>query len=160
MIVVADTSPLNYLIQLQLANILQRLYGTVVLPAEVVVEMEDPKAPKAVRQWISNLPDWMEVRNPTLPIVSELDSLGAGEKAAITLALELHANLLLIDERKAKYIAQTKFGFAVSGTLGILRDAHLASWIDGRQAFDDLCSQTTFRYTGGLRSAYLASLKR
>jgi predicted nucleic acid-binding protein len=59
---------------------------------------------------------------------------GAGEGAAITLALSIHADLILIDERKGTSIDLVK-GFEVTGTLGILRLAARAGWINIAQDF-------------------------
>ena len=58
-----------------------------------------------------------------------LQPLGAGERAAITLALSMHADLILIDERKGTSVAIAK-GFTVTGTLGILRLAAQGGLID------------------------------
>ena len=48
MIVVADASPLNYLIQLQLDHLLHRLFGKVFVPVSVVDDLRDPLAPREV----------------------------------------------------------------------------------------------------------------
>jgi len=48
---------------------------------------------------------------------AELDGLDAGERAAIELAVETNAKILLIDERKARRVAESVFGFTVFGTL-------------------------------------------
>lgn len=73
-----------------------------------------------------------------------LQPLGAGERAAITLALSMHADLLLIDERKGTSVALAK-GFDVTGTLGILRLAAQHRLIDLPGALSKL-KQTNFRY--------------
>ena len=99
MIVVADTSPLNYLIRLGHPEVLRDLYGRVLVPDAVLIEMRHPEAPPEVRAWASTPPDWLETIQ-----VRQLDStlameLGDGEREAISLALEVHADVLLIDER-------------------------------------------------------------
>jgi predicted nucleic acid-binding protein len=45
MIVVADTSPLNYLIRLGRPEVLQAIFGRVLVPRAVLVEMQHPEAP-------------------------------------------------------------------------------------------------------------------
>jgi predicted nucleic acid-binding protein len=40
-VVVADTSPLNYLVLIGQIEILRRLYGTVLVPPEVLAELAD-----------------------------------------------------------------------------------------------------------------------
>ncbi len=129
MIVVADTGPLNYLILIGHAEILQVLYQRVLLPVEVRDELLHPNTPINVRTWVSRLPDWCEVielQNETLPSLSDLD---AGERSAIQLALEINAEVLLIDDREGR-LAAVQHGLAVRGTLGVLKAAHLAGHID------------------------------
>jgi predicted nucleic acid-binding protein len=65
---------------------------------------------------------------------------------------------LLIDERKAGLVAQT-LGFAVTGTLGVLRDAHIAGMIDAREAYDALTAKTNFRQTKAVRQLFIRSLR-
>ena len=50
-------------------------------------------------------------------------ALGTGEREAIVLSLELHADLLLMDDKKARRIAK-EHGIRVAGTLGMLKIAH------------------------------------
>jgi len=61
MLVVADTSPLNYLIWIDSVVTLQQLYRSVLIPREVRDELLVADAPAVVRSWASNLPDWIEV---------------------------------------------------------------------------------------------------
>jgi predicted nucleic acid-binding protein len=48
MIVVADTSPINYLILIDQIAILEALYGRILIPHAVLDEMLNPKAPSSV----------------------------------------------------------------------------------------------------------------
>ena len=68
---------------------------------------------------------------------------GAGERAAITLALALGAELILIDERKAAGVACRK-GFEVTGTLGVIGLAARRGFVDIEDAFTRL-KRTKFR---------------
>jgi predicted nucleic acid-binding protein len=61
-IVVADTTPLHYLILLQHADILRELYGRVIVPEAVVHELRAAGAPEAVKQWMARPPLWLEVK--------------------------------------------------------------------------------------------------
>ena len=67
MIVIADTSPLHYLVLLEYAEVLQHLYGRVIIPRAVVRELQAERTPPGVRQWIANPPSWLEVREITVP---------------------------------------------------------------------------------------------
>jgi len=73
-----------------------------------------------------------------------LQLLGDGERAAITLVLSLHADPILIDERKGTAVALGK-GFDVTGTLGVLGLAARRGLIDLADSFARL-KRTNFRY--------------
>lgn len=98
MIVVADAGPLHYLILLGRVELLPTLFGEVVIPAAVRQELTHSQSPAAVRTWMEGAPSWTRFVAATR-IDSSL-SLGAGEREAIALVLELHADLLLVDDKK------------------------------------------------------------
>ncbi|MDI9446946.1 MAG: hypothetical protein QM844_22575 [Planctomycetota bacterium] len=99
-VVVSDTGPLNYLVLCGAIDILPRLFETVVVPAAVLAELEHEDTPAAVRRWAGALPSWVEVRTPRCP--SAATKLDWGEREAIFLALEVKADLVLIDDRAAR----------------------------------------------------------
>jgi predicted nucleic acid-binding protein len=80
----------------------------------------------------------VNVVDPTL-------DLGKGESEAISLAIELNADEVLIDEKKARNVAIER-GLRVIGTLGILDKAASNGLIDLHQAISKL-KQTSFRAT-------------
>jgi len=160
MIVVADTSPINYLTQLGLASLLQRLYSRVILPHAVLLELRNPGSPAVVRNWALNLPEWIEVRSPDIATPEGLAGLGPGEREALTLAIQMKADVVLVDEQKARHVARTTYHLPLSGTVGVLRDAHRYGWLDGAAVFDALCLTTNFRHTARVRQAFLDSLTR
>jgi predicted nucleic acid-binding protein len=129
------------------------LFGTVFVPDAVHKELCHPAAPAAVRDWAASLAAWVEVRPVEAIDDTALQPLGAGERAAITLALSLRADLILIDERKGTTVALRK-GFDVSGTLGVLRLAAQRGLIDLGQAFQ-LLKRTNFRYRQEIMDALL-----
>lgn len=141
MIVVSDTSPLNYLVLIQHVNVLPSLFGRVVAPPAVVAELRHPGAPAAVRAWAAAPPEWLEVRSPAS--IDPSQGLGAGEAEAISLARELSADAVLIDERKALTVAR-QHGMFVTGTLGVLQIAAEKGLITLSEAILAL-RQTTFR---------------
>ena len=92
MIVVSDTTPLNYLIQIGQIDLLHRLYGQVIIPTTVATELQHLRAPAPVRAWIGSPPAWLEIRD--VDIAEESGTLlDAGEIAALVLAELLHADL-------------------------------------------------------------------
>jgi len=121
MIVVADTSPLNYLVLIGCPDLLFALYGHILIPSAVARELSAPAAPIVVRNWIGNAPDWLEMKG--VPNVDDsLTYLGQGEGEGITLAETLHADMILIDDLPGRLEAERR-RLAIRGTLGILAEA-------------------------------------
>ena len=143
-LVIADTSPIRYLIQVGQIDLLQRLFETITIPAEVASELADLSAPPAVQAWIKSPPVWLRVLDVVNTDDSAFVNLDPGERAAIVLGLTLKADLILIDERRG-YAAAVSKGLEVTGTLGILDLAAKRELIDLRDAIERL-RQTNFRY--------------
>lgn len=116
MIVVADTSPLNCLIQVGCESLLPALYKRVMIPVAVLQELGDAGAPAAVKHWLLHVPEWIEVRRNTTAPDATLSFLDPGERKTIQLAQEQQADLLLIEERRGRLEA-TRRGLATTGTL-------------------------------------------
>jgi predicted nucleic acid-binding protein len=153
MIVIADTTPLNYLVLIDQSNLLPRLYGRVLIPQAVYEEFQAEGAPASVRDWATHHPAWLEVRPALLPLGIGLDPLDPGEREAIALAVELKADLLILDDRDARLEA-TRRNLMVIGTLRVLEDAAELGLIDLPHAIERL-QQTTFRASAKLFQAML-----
>jgi uncharacterized protein len=112
MIIVSDTSPLTALLTVGEADLLPKLFNEVVIPEAVHDEL--------VRSH-SSLPAWLRVE--TVRNSAEAQRMAsvvdAGEAEAIELAKELHADRLLIDERKGRRLAIQE-GVPVIGLVGAL----------------------------------------
>jgi predicted nucleic acid-binding protein len=145
MIVVSDTTPLNYLILIGAVEVLPALFGRVYAPRSVLTELLHPKTPDIVRAWAGSPPVWLIVQNPTQPADPAL-KLGSGESAAIALAEELKADWVLMDERKGSREAQRR-GLRVAGTLTILEEAGANGLLEYEATRDRLVSETTFYAT-------------
>lgn len=119
-LIVADTGPVNYLIQIRCEDVLRGLVDTVILPAHVLNELRAPGAPSAVRTWANVLPVWVEVREPEQWIPPE-SGISEADRSAISLAREL-GGLLLMDDRGGRMVA-ARHAVNTIGTLGILEAA-------------------------------------
>src|ERR1039457_200086 len=135
MIIVADTGPVNYLILSGQVNLLRDLFGSLLIPAAVRQELLHPFAPGGVRAWAGNLPAWASVQAPK--DASRFANLGPGEREAISLALEVKADFVLMDETLGRRVA-VQNGVAVKGTLGVLEEAAGRGLIDLRTATNAL----------------------
>ena len=141
MIVVADAGPLHYLVPIAAVDVLEPLYGRVLVPQTVAAELRDSGAPSAVRSWVEKPPEWCEIR-PDPPSDPALLFLDPGECAAISLALAVNADRLLIDEWEGRAEAQRRH-LLVTGTLGILAEAHERHLLDFEPSLTRL-RQTNF----------------
>ena len=159
--VVADTSPLFYLAQLELLPILRALYSEVHIPSAVWIEAlaGGRTHPLLIPQFHSAIAaGWIVVSSdPPDLMLSALASLDAGERAAITLAKMLNAELLLVDERLGRSAAK-QLGLKTAGTLGILAAAKYASLIPAlKPLFHRLRTETNFRFSIRLENDLLAA---
>jgi predicted nucleic acid-binding protein len=129
MLVVSDNSPVRYLRLLDCTHVLPILFGRILIPRAVVEELQHPHTPAVVRTWLADPPAWLEVR----PIVRQPDAafstLEAGEREAIVLAQELRANILLVDDGKARDLAIQQ-GLRIMGTVGVLEQAAAHGLVD------------------------------
>jgi predicted nucleic acid-binding protein len=124
-VIVSDNSPLNLLIRLGVEEVLPRLFGRVLIPPEVVGEMHHQKTPPEVRVFLANPPTWLQIKAPTT--IQAIPDLDPGETAAISLAIELSA-LLMIDENEGRMAAKSR-GLEVIGAIGVLERAANAGLI-------------------------------
>src|SRR5262245_30893155 len=140
-VVISDTSPLHYLILIGHAEVLPSLYNEVLIPEAVATELQQPGAPESVRNWIAPAPFWLQV----VPVVAPdapavFTDLDPGEHDAIVLALQVKADLLIMDDREGVEEAR-RLGLAITGTLGVLDRAAERDLIDLGSAITRL-SQT------------------
>lgn len=155
-VVIADTSPLRYLVLIGQAELLLALYTEVLTPEAVAGELTQPSTPEAVRRWIAHRPSWLRVVSLTArPSSVSLPDLDPGEHDAILLALQVKADLVLMDEREGVEEAR-RLGLAVTGTLGILDRAAERELIELAPVIARL-RQTNFRVDPALLDRLLAA---
>ena len=113
--VISNSSPLIALSQIDRLDLLRQLHTHVSIPAAVAGEVE---------RTLPLLPDWVlvqELARPLQPITVSA-SIGPGEREVISLALELAASLVILDEQPARRLAKS-LGLRVIGTVGLLMAA-------------------------------------
>lgn len=122
--VISDTSPITSLAAISRLNLLQQLYGSIIIPEAVYRELTGVGTPVPGTVEVQTL-DWIQmgrVANHTLVTELRSQQLDEGESEAIALAIELNAELLLIDERLGRIEANRR-GLRITGLLGVLIEA-------------------------------------
>lgn len=125
--IVSNTGPIIGLALIGQLGLLQSLFSTVLIPAEVRGELF--ASPDKARRFI--IPSWIatkeigSIQDPLLSVV-----LDGGEAAVIHLARHVGADEVLIDERKGRKVAHAVYGLKVVGTAGILIRAKQAGLVD------------------------------
>ena len=152
MIVVADASPLIALARIGRLELLNTLFGRLLLPEAVWREVVGAGLDRAGAIAVSQAP-WMERRAVTdtgLVAVLRRD-LGAGEAEAITLAREVGAELVLMDERMGRAVAR-RLGLRVTGLVGVLIEARERGLLtDADAVVNDLHQRAGFWLSNDLR---------
>lgn len=154
MIVVSDTSPITYLIKINLIHLLPALFGRVIIPKVVYDELSKVAEQKL---WLeSDDSGWLVVKEArdTSSVKRFNVILDRGESEAIALAVELNASALLIDEREGRRIAVEE-GLNVTGVIGVLIEAKRQGYIQLiKPALDSLMSKG-FRISSAIYNSAL-----
>ena len=129
MIVVSDTSPICYLLLINQIDILQALYQVVIIPKTVADELGASESPLAVKSWIAQPPNWLQIEAIEPPQKFAIGKLDLGEQEAILLAEQLKADLVILDDKAARQIAVER-GLKIIGLLGIVKDAARANLLN------------------------------
>jgi predicted nucleic acid-binding protein len=160
-IIVSDTSPITNLAAISQLDLLQKPYTGIIIPIAVYNEMVkvDKIVPGAVE--VQTLP-WIQkqavVDSQRVILIQETqESIDLGEAEAIVLALELKADLLLMDERRGRIVA-TSYGLQITGLLGVLLQAKRKMLIPSvKILMDQLMEEADFRVSGKLYTAIIQS---
>lgn len=142
MIVVSDTSPLNYLVLINTIDVLPSLFHEVYVPPKVMEELRQPKTPELVKHWADSPPAWLKILAPTTPFSADA-RIDPGESQAIALAKQLQATALLIDDKKGRRVARQE-GLNAVGTITVIELAALKNLLELEKTLDALRG-TNFR---------------
>lgn len=120
--VICDVSPIQYLHQAGLLDLLRLRYGTITIPTAVAAELREGELRGVDLPAFETL-EWMRIRQPTgrllLPIVADL---GAGEREVLALGTENPESLVILDDGLARQYARL-LNLKLTGTLGVLLKA-------------------------------------
>ncbi len=157
-VVVSNSSPLIHLSQIGHLNLLREFFGEILIPyavyREVVVEGQGRPGSREVGEasWIRVV----EIRDKHLKRALQF-MLDGGEAEAIVLALEVNADLVLLDDREARLQAK-RLGLRVTGTLGILLRAKKLGLIENLRKELDKLKETGFRISESLEEEILRAV--
>jgi predicted nucleic acid-binding protein len=127
--IVCNTGPLIALAMAGHLGVLPRLYRRILIPEAVFQEAVGSGMGRigaeeiAAADWVEPIPDSL----PLEPLLAK--ELGPGESAVIAAAHHLGARLVLLDERRARRIAEHAYGLRVKGSAGILVSAKRAGLV-------------------------------
>jgi predicted nucleic acid-binding protein len=157
-IVISDTSAITNLAAIHNLQLLLQLYSQVMIPEAVYRELADIEPPVPGTLEVQRA-SWLEVREiVNREVVERLQDevrLDSGESEAIAVALELNADMLLIDERRGRAKAD-RLGVRITGLLGILVEAKQKNLIVAvKPLIDELIAKSEFRVSSALYSQIL-----
>lgn len=151
MTIVSNTSPISNLAKVGQLNLMQQIYGTILIPTAVYEELLDKRAGETVITAVQSAV-WFEIQPiQDQALVDELrNRVNVGEAEAIVLAIEVEASRLLIDERLGRQAA-TDLGLKITGVLGILLIAKRQNLVTAiKPIMNDLITQASFRISSQL----------
>jgi uncharacterized protein len=154
-LVVSDTSPIRALHHLGLLPVLGKLFERVVVPPAVIRELKLPP-----RRFLSVELDgysFIEVRAPqdSVQVQRFLRDLDPGESEALSLAIEIGAEAVLMDEEAGRQAAKES-SIVTFGTLGILLRAKTQGHLEQiRPLIDSLIEELDFFVSDRLKQEVL-----
>lgn len=156
--VVSNTSPILNLAIVNQLILLHQQFGEILVPSAVLDELkvnEDRPGSQEIREAISC--GWIQSRDVSKAPLAQLlkQTLDQGEAEAITLAIELRAEWILLDEREGRKVAKS-LGLKVTGVLGVLLRAKQIGELELLQPIiDELINKAGFRIASELLAKIL-----
>jgi predicted nucleic acid-binding protein len=152
--VIADTSPIQYLYQTDLLDILPALYNQITIPQAVAHEIEEGRARGIHLPDITTL-QWLAVRHVReQALLSLAPDLGPGEREVLALAAQTPHSLAILDDALARQRAHLlKVSF--TGTLGVLLKAKQSGHLSAIEPVLDQLESLRFRLDAATRATVL-----
>lgn len=151
--VIFNSSPLINLAKLNRLDLIDKMYGSIIIPQavydELVVNGKQRKGAKEIKTLVSqDIIDIKEVIDREIVKVINKD-LDYGESEVIALALQLDSDLVIIDESEARDVADI-YNLNKSGFIGILIKASNEGYINSVKKYLDLAIEKGFRISNNL----------
>ena len=143
-VVIADTSCLIILSNINELDLLQRLYGGIITTPDIATEFAEA------------LPNWIKIQSPADQQKQQILQLqiDKGEASAIALALEIPGSIIILDDLQARKLAE-QLGIKITGTLGLIVKAKLNGIIPSIKPILNKIKQTDFRISAALEEIIL-----
>lgn len=143
-VIISDTSCLIILTKIGELDLLRLLYKTVTITQGISLEYGE------------HLPDWIEVQQVKDHYRQQLleMQIDKGEASAIALALEIEDNIVILDDWKARKLAD-RLGLSVTGTLGVIIIAKKTGLIPSIKPYLNKIRETNFRISEELEQIAL-----
>jgi predicted nucleic acid-binding protein len=143
-VIISDTSCLIILTKIGELDLLRQLYKTVTITQDILLEYGE------------HLPDWIEVLQAKDQYRQQLleMQIDKGEASAIALALETVDNIVILDDWKARKLAE-RLGLSVTGTLGVIIRAKNTGLIPSIKPYLEKIRETNFRISEELEQIAL-----
>ena len=151
MTIVSNASPLINLARIGQFDLLHKVYAQICIPEAVRHEVVEDGAGQPGADDVKQA-NWIRTQTVTNALLVQAlrQDLDAGEAEAIVLAIELEADLLLMDERRGREVAR-HLGIAVTGLIGLLVEANHKGLIEAiRPLLDALRDEAGFRISQAL----------
>ena len=144
-LIIADTSCFIILSKIDELELLQKIYVQIVTTSDIAIEFGEV------------LPDWViikNVSNKNYQDILELQ-LDKGESSAIALALEIENCTIILDDYKARKVAQ-KLNISITGTIGVIVKAKQLGIIKSVQPILEKIRNSNFRLSKELENQALS----
>ncbi len=120
-VVVSDTGPLIALANIDRVELLRDLFGSILVPEAVYREVVEAGAGRPGAAELERAQDWAHTVAPDpAPDALVFEELGLGESQTIAIGVQRRAHLVLLDDRRARRIAEIAYHLKVRGVAGVL----------------------------------------
>ena len=151
--VICNTSPLQYLFQVDLLEVLPERFDQVLVPEAVVAELDEGTRRSVALPMLEDL-EWVTISPTHYRLPSPAGGLGKGERAVLAFGLHMPQVVLLLDDMRARRYA-TRHGMKITGTLGMVLVAKELAMISSVAAMLDRLEYCGFRLSDRTRQATL-----